>query len=373
MRIAFTGGGTGGHFYPLIATAEAIEDACNERALVEPELYYLGPKPFDSLALAEHDIIHKPSPAAQSGFLNAITNILGIIRSVLQLYNLYPDVILSTGGWAAFPTLYAAKLLHIPVIIYDADATPGKVSLWSSSFAQWIAVAHADAAPRFPNKVQTKIANIGHPIRKEIEGFAREGGHEFLHIDPNVPTIFIMGGSQGAQTINNTVLDTLPDLVTRYNIVHQAGKANLDEVRGISGVVLKDSPHKERYRVFGLLNTLAIRMAAGTASVVIARAGSGTIFEVASWGIPAILVPIPLDVSHDQTDNAFSYARAGGAIVIEQQNLTPHVLSAEIDRLINDPELRNKMSESAKKFARPDAAKKLATIILETAVAHEPV
>jgi UDP-N-acetylglucosamine--N-acetylmuramyl-(pentapeptide) pyrophosphoryl-undecaprenol N-acetylglucosamine transferase len=180
-----------------------------------------------------------------------------------------------------------------------------------------------------------------------------------------------MGGSQGAVAINEVVLDALPDLVESYNVVHQAGTANLDEVAGVASVILKDSRHAQRYVPFGLLNTLAIRMAAGIATLIVSRAGSGTIFEVASWGIPAIMIPIPSDISHDQTENAFSYARAGGCIVIEQQNLSPHVLSAEIKRIVDNPEVRAKMSEAARAFAKPQAARKIATVILETALDHE--
>ena len=182
-----------------------------------------------------------------------------------------------------------------------------------------------------------------------------------------------MGGSQGAVAMNETVLSALPALVERYNVVHQAGTANHDEVEGIANVVLRDSPYKERYRSFGLLNTLALRMTAGIASVIVSRAGSGTIFEIASWKIPAILVPIPTEISHDQTENAFSYSRAGAATVLEQRNLTPHLLVAEIGRIMDDEALRNQMREAAATFARPAAGKKIAEILLETALEHEKV
>ena len=379
MRIVLVGGGTGGHFYPLIAVAEAIEDITEEKKLIEPELYYVGPKPFDGPALLDHAIEYIPSSAGKIHRFGAILNVIwaiptaiGIVRSTLQLYRLYPDVVFSTGGYAAFPTLCAARLLHIPVIIYDADAEPGRVSLWSAKFARWIGIAHPDAAVKFPEKVRHKIARIGHPIRKEIESPAKEGGYEFLKLDASVPTVFIIGGSQGARAINGVVLDALGELVNAYNIIHQTGTANLEEVNNISSVVLKDSKHADRYRAFGLLNTLAMRMAAGIADIVVARAGSGTIFEIASWGKPAILVPIPEDVSHDQVNNAFSYARAGAAVVIEQHNLAPHILIAEIGRVLTDAKLREQMSKAAKEFARPQAARKIADILLETALEHEP-
>jgi UDP-N-acetylglucosamine--N-acetylmuramyl-(pentapeptide) pyrophosphoryl-undecaprenol N-acetylglucosamine transferase len=380
MKIVLVGGGTGGHFYPLIAVAEALQDLSKERKLLEPELFYLGPTPFDERALLEHDIEYMPSSAGKlhrdrsiGNVAGMFTSFFGIMRATFQLFGLYPDVIFSSGGYAAFPTLYAAKLLKIPVAIYDADATPGRVSIWSSKFARWIALAHPEAAARFPEKIRFRIAQTGHPIRKEIELPAKEGGYEFLKLDPSAPTVFIMGGSQGAVAINEVVLDALPDLVASYNVIHQAGSANLEEVARVASVILKDSPRRDRYVPFGLLNTLALRMAAGIATVVVARAGSGTIFEVASWGLPAIMVPIPSDISHDQTENAFSYARAGGCVVVEQHNLTPHVLNAEIKRIIDDPALRDKMSQAAHAFAKPQAARKIATVLLDTALDHESV
>jgi UDP-N-acetylglucosamine--N-acetylmuramyl-(pentapeptide) pyrophosphoryl-undecaprenol N-acetylglucosamine transferase len=380
MRIVLLGGGSGGHFYPLIAVAEALEDLTKERRLIEPELYYLGPKPFDETTLLEHDIVYLPSAAGKVRRYASVFNIIGffptlwgILKSIVQLYKLYPDVVLSTGGYAAFPALYAARLLRIPVVAYDADATPGRVSLWSSKFARFIGVAHPEAAAQFPETMRHKIALTGHPIRREIEKPAAEGGYEFLKLEKGIPTVLVLGGSQGARAINEVVLDALPELVASYNVIHQAGNENVMETSAIAKLVLKASPFLERYRTFGLLNALALRMAAGAASLVVARAGSGTIFEVASWGLPAILIPIPEDISHDQTHNAFSYARSGAAVVIEQRNLAPHILVAEIKRIIDDKAKISAMSTAAHAFAKPDAAQKIATILLSTSLEHEPV
>ncbi len=380
MRIVLVGGGSGGHFYPLIAVVEAIEDICKERTLVEPEFLYIGPLAFDPEALIVHNIDYIPSNAGRIRRYPSILNVLsvfangiGVIRSTLQLFNIYPDVVFSTGGFAAFPTLFAARILRIPVVIYDADAEPGRVSLWSSKFARWIALAHPFAAEKFPEKTRDRIARVGHPIRREIIDPAKEGGIEFLKLDPAVPTIFIMGGSQGARAINEVVLDALTELVSEFNIVHQVGSANVKEVSDIASVILKDSRFASRYKIFSLLNALALRMTAGISSLVVARAGSGTIFEVASWGIPAIFIPIPKDISHDQTENAFSYARKDAAVVIEQHNLTPHLLVAEIRRLMGDQNEREKMANAARAFAQPEAARKIATVLLEIAISHEPV
>lgn len=160
MKIVFGGRGSGGHFYPLIAIAEALEDISKEKRLIEPELFYIGPPPFDHAALLEHEIEYRPSPAGRLRRYPSILNVLdlfktffGVIASIFQLFRLFPDVVFSTGGFAAFPTLYAARILGIPVIIYDADAAPGRVSLWSASFARWIALAHPDAAEQFPKNI----------------------------------------------------------------------------------------------------------------------------------------------------------------------------------------------------------------------------
>jgi len=378
MKIVLAGGGTGGHFYPLIAVSEAIEDLAKEKALIEPSLYYIGPKPFDSSALVEHDISYVQNSAGKlrkySSFLNFFDLFRtgwGVIKATGHLYTIYPDVVFSTGGYAAYPVLVAARLLAIPVIIYDADASPGRVSLWSSKFAKWISLAHPDAAKSFPEKVRDKIARVGHPIRKEIEKPAPDGGHEFLKLDRSVPTVFIMGGSQGATSINEVVLDALPEMVKNYNVVHQTGATHLEEVTRLGKLVLQDSAFQGRYRPFGLLNTLALRMAAGISSLVVARAGSGTIFEIASWGVPSILIPIPKDISHDQTENAYSYSRNGAAVVMEQKNLTPHLLQSEIARIISEPSIAKRMAAQALAFSRPQSAMKIAKIIIETALEHE--
>lgn len=378
MKIVLTGGATGGHFYPLIAVVEGIEEICTEKRLIEPETFFMGPAPFDLVALQEHDIEYRPTGGAtirkdgkesRVGYLKLA---ISIVRTFPQLFSIYPDVVFSTGSYSAFPTLFCARLLRIPVVIYDADAKPGRVSLWSSRFARWIALGQADAVAAFPEKIRDRIARTGHPIRHTILEPAREGGHEFLHLDPSVPTLFVMGGSQGARTINEAVLDALPDLLMQYNVIHQTGANNFDEVKGIASVSLRNHPHLERYRPFALLNALAMKMSAGITTLILARAGSGTIFEIASWGLPSILVPIPLDVSHDQTENAFSFARGGGAVVIEQYNLTPHLLRAEIDRIIGNEDVRAKMSAAAKEYSRPGAGRKIAEILLETALEHEP-
>ena len=199
----------------------------------------------------------------------------------------------------------------------------------------------------------------------------REGAHNYLNLSPDIPTILILGGSSGAKAINKMVLNALPLLIEKYQMIHQAGKENINHVNDVASVILKNSPYRDRYRAFGYLNQLALRMSAGIASVVVTRAGSNTIAEVAAWGLPAIVIPIPEEISHDQTDNAFTYAGTGAAIVMKQRNLTPNLLVSEIERIMSNPEIQSQMTEAANKFAKPDAARKIARILLDIALKHE--
>lgn len=375
MKILFTGGGSGGHFYPIIATAEAINDAVRERKLIEPKLYYAAPEPYDKEMLIANNITFVQTSAGKMrnyfsilNFFDSFKTAWGIFRSILRVFFLYPDVVFGTGGYASFPTLLAAKLFRIPVVIYATDAEPSRVNRWAGKFAEKIAVSYASASEFFPKE---KVAHTGNPVRKALLLPAREGSFEFLGFKREIPVLLVVGGSQGAQTVNEAILAALPQLLEKYQVVHQTGEANLKDVEGRARVALGNTLLMERYKAYGYLNDLATRMAAGASSMVIARAGSGTIFEIASWGLPSILVPIPEPISHDQTKNAFDYARTGACVVIEQNNLTPGLLVSEVDRIMSDDHLKMKMGNAARSFSRPDSAKLIADAILDIALSHE--
>jgi UDP-N-acetylglucosamine--N-acetylmuramyl-(pentapeptide) pyrophosphoryl-undecaprenol N-acetylglucosamine transferase len=179
-----------------------------------------------------------------------------------------------------------------------------------------------------------------------------------------------LGGSQGAQHINDAIIEGLPELLNRYQVIHQTGRDNIEEIKSTTGVILKDHSYSYRYHPFDYLNELALRMSAGIADVVISRAGS-TIFEIAAWGVPSIIIPLPTSVSHDQTANAFAYARTGAASVIEDNNLSAHIVIGEIDRIHNSPVIQETMRQKAKEFARLDSAELIADAILDLALEHE--
>ncbi|MGH7141517.1 MAG: UDP-N-acetylglucosamine--N-acetylmuramyl-(pentapeptide) pyrophosphoryl-undecaprenol N-acetylglucosamine transferase [Minisyncoccia bacterium] len=376
MKILFTAGGTGGHFYPIIAVAEAVEDISDEQKLVEPQLYYAAPTPYDRQMLAAHEITFVPTAAGKirryfsiRNFFDLFKTSWGILRSVIHVFFLYPDVVFGKGGYGSFPMLLAAKLFRIPVVIHESDAVPGRVNAWAGKFAAYIAISFDETSKYFP---KDKVALTGVPVRKAVRFPAPDGAHEFLKLEKEIPTILVLGGSQGAAALNDCILEALPELLPKYQIVHQAGAGNSKEIEGRAKIILVGSPFADRYKPLGYLNDLAMKMSAGVAKVVVSRAGS-TIFEIALWGMPSILVPLPPDVAADdhQTKNAYAYARTGAASVIEQQNLLPGVLVAEIDRIITRPDVAAHMSEAAKYFSRPDAAKVIAQKLLDIGLSHE--
>ena len=375
MKILFTGGGTGGHFYPIIAVAQALNERVKERKVIPPKLYYMGPDKYNPRALFDNELEFVRTPAGKIrryfsllNITDAVKTAVGCLSATLSMYRIYPDVVFSKGGYASFPALFAAKMLRIPVIIHESDSKPGRVNAWAGKFAVKVAVAYPSAAKYFK---EDKVAFTGLPIRSEIAEPLSNGAHEFLKLEPGTPVVFVLGGSLGSLAINDAVVSALPELLNRYQVIHQVGRKNIEPVKEMISVVLKDHQYSYRYHPFDFLNELAMRMSAGVADVIVSRAGS-TIFEIAAWGVPSIIIPLPESVSHDQTTNAFAYAESGAASVIEEDNLSSHILAEEIDRIYNNQAIKQTMKERAKAFARLDSAGiVIADAILDIALEHE--
>ena len=376
MKILFTGGGTGGHFYPIISIAQSIRDQAKERKILMPAMYYMAPTKYNPRALFDNELEYVYVPAGKIRRYFSLLNItdifktaFGCVSAVVKLFSIYPDVVFGKGGYASFPALFAARVLRIPVIIHESDSRPGKVSTWIAGYAKKIAISYESASQYFKTDPK-KIAFTGNPIRKEITQPLVSGAYEFLKLEQNTPTILILGGSQGSQTINDVMIQSLPELLNRYQIIHQTGKKNLSEMKSTSAIILKDHPYAYRYHPFDYLNELAMRMSAGVADVIVSRAGS-TIFEIAAWGKPSIIIPLPNSISLDQTANAFAYAQTGAASIIEENNMTAHILIEEINRIHDNPSIKQTMAQKAKDFSRLDSAQVIAGAILDIALSHE--
>ena len=374
MKILLTGGGTGGHFYPLIAIAEELRSIAKERKLLNSEIYFMSDAPYNRSILFDNGIEFVKVPTGKYrryfsmlNFFDIFKTMWGVVSGFMNVFRIYPDVVFSKGGYASFPALFAARLLKIPVVIHESDTVPGKVNLWAGAFAQKIAVSYPDAESYFP---KGRVAWTGNPVRKEVALTIHDGVTERFNFDSNIPIILILGGSQGSEKINEALLSTLPQLVSLYQIIHQTGTRNFKEVSETANVILGDNPNKTHYFPKEYLSPLDLRMSAGIASLVITRAGS-TLFEIATWGVPAIVIPITSSNGDHQRKNAFAYARTGAGVVIEENNLTPEILLSQIDSLMKDSLKREKMTLATRSFAKTDAAHVIADEIINIALTHE--
>ena len=382
MKIVFVGGGTGGHFYPLIAVAQEVDRYAQENQLLQPKKYYFGPVPYDEKALYGVDMRYVYCSAGKmrrtkdlgsriKNMVSFLPILFGMLKALINLFIIFPDVVFSKGGYASFPTLWAARLIRIPVVIHESDAVLGRVTRWSASFAQYIAIAYPEAEKGLSEKEQSKTAIIGVPMRREVLHNPLAEAYKLLRLDPEVPTVAVLGGSSGAQYVNDNLLDVLPKLLEKYQVVHQTGTQHIAAVTEETKSYLRMFQNTHTYLPVASLNAYHMRALYSVADILLTRAGSGTLHEIAEWGIPSIIIPIRDEVSHDQRTNAYAYARAAGGTVIEEQNLAPHLLISEVDRVLSNKELHRELSEKAKTFAKPDAAKKAARILVDILKSHE--
>lgn len=369
MRIGLVGGGSGGHFYPLLAVAEELQQTAQQ-----PRLYYFGPSPYNKTELTPRDIEYVYCPAGKIRRYFSVQNVIDLFRTFFglfvalwQLYRVYPDVVFSKGSYTAVPILFAAKLLCIPVVIHESDTTPGRANKLAKGFARYIGVAYDDAAPFFPKE---KTALVGIPLRSELK-VALEDPFAVLGIPNDKPLLYITGGSLGAERLNNLVLQSLDELLPHYRIFHQIGDTNYGDVERTAKGLLQNSPLATDYYLSKTITAEQVHALMTAASVIVTRAGSTTLFEIAYHGKPSVVVPIPEDVSRDQRTNAYTYARSGAAVVLEEHNLTDDLLTNTIQSIMTSPEKQQQMSTAAKNFFIPDAAKNIANALISIGTEHE--
>jgi len=369
-RIVLVGGGSGGHFYPLIAVAERLNDFKTQG--MDLELYYMGPEPYNQDALTENNIQFVTIPTGKRrkyfsvlNFFDIFKVFFGLFFAIAKLYKIYPDIVFSKGGYTSVPVVLAAWILRIPIMIHESDTKPGTANKLGAKLARYIAISFDDAAKFFPEK---KTALTGIPLRKAFL-LSEENPRQKMGLPEGKPLLFITGGSLGAQRINRLVLESLDDLLPNYAILHQTGEKNEETVRQTSAQLITNTDLLAHYYVKGTLTGDEMHLAQSAASIIISRAGTGTIFEIAQKGKPSILIPIPEDISHDQHTNAYAYARSGAASVLEEANLTDGLLTSEINRIMGDTETYQAMGLAAKTFAGTDAAKTIADTLI--GITHE--
>jgi len=359
-RILLTGGGSGGHVSPLLAVAEELKRLAGS----EIKLFYIGPRDNWNEEFENVEIkVYKIAGAKLRRYFDPRNLIdipkffIGFFQALFRLYFLMPDVVFSKGGTGALPVVLAARFYFIPVVIHDSDSIPGLVNRVSSRFAKKIFIAFRTAANYFPGK---EVELLGNPIRTSLivnRPPSTEVAKTRIGLKPEEPLVVFLGGSQGAVPINDFVFNNFEKLISFTRIFHQVGTINLNEAERLRNM-------NERYRYGGIIDAEQMKAVLAAADVVVSRAGSAAIFEIASFGKPSILIPLPEAASDHQRLNAYEYARNGAAIVIEQNNLSLGIIKLEIEKILNNPAVREEMSRAAQGFAKPEAAEAIAKRIL---------
>jgi len=372
MKILFTGGGTGGHLFPIIAIVREIRSIYTKADKLE--FYYLGPKDeFSSLLLTQEGInvttIFAGKVRRYLSIASIFQNIidvffktpLGLLQAFFHIFLVAPDVILSKGGYGSIPAVIAGWILQVPIFLHESDVVPGSTNKFLSRFALEIFVSFpVKETEFFP---QRKMIATGNPVRKEITQGSLEEAKGLFKLTGEKPIVLILGGSQGSQRINDMLLQTMPEIFMDVELIHQAGTKNAEQVKAEANVVIPDNL-KKYYHPYSFLTEEGLRHAYQAASLVVSRAGSGSIFEIAAVGKPSILIPLSGSAQNHQLKNAYAYADKEAAIVIEEPNLTPHFFLERIKFLLaNQPKLKA-MSEAAREFSRPQAGRIIAEYIL---------
>jgi len=373
MKVVVTGGGTGGHIYPALAVAEALK-----RIRPDVEARYIG-----GTSGPEAQIV----PAAGLPFYGVTTRKLrkllspGTAGVLLALWKGYreaaaclrefaPEVVISTGGYVAAAAALAAARQRIPTVILAPDAVPGRTNRLVSRRATRICVWFEETARRFPAE---KTVATGVPIRADIiSPKSPAEARRALGLAEEPFTVLVLGGSQGAQRLNEIVLDTVVRMAKEgelhtTQILHQTGERNFQAICEAAKEKMADlglPDPKSMCFLRAYFDSEQIPLAYRAADLVICRCGVSTLAEVTANGLPSILVPLPTAYADHQTANARAIVRGKGGILLPQDSLTPERLASTVRELRNDPERRARMSAASFALGKPDAADRVARIAL---------
>jgi len=383
MKAIFTGGGTGGHIFPIIAVARELTNIYLQKTQLASgnskkenlELFYLGPKseigPEAEMLLKQEGIKIKYILAGKlrryfgievvfQNIIDIFKTPIGILQSFSFLFWKAPDLIFSKGGYGSFPVVFSGKLLGIPIFLHESDIEPGLANKKIGKYASIIFISFPNTG-FFPAK---KMVLSGNPIRRELLEGSIDDAKKLFQLTSSKPVILIIGGSQGAQKINDLVLNILPKLLENFEIIHQTGSKNFKEVESGADVMI-NKDLKKYYHPFPFLEEKNLKHALAVCDLIVSRAGSGSIFEIAALEKPSILIPLSGSAQNHQIKNAYAYAENRAAIVMEEISLTPHFFLQTIKNILENQKEMENIKKAAKNFSKPDAAKKIANYIMD--------
>jgi UDP-N-acetylglucosamine--N-acetylmuramyl-(pentapeptide) pyrophosphoryl-undecaprenol N-acetylglucosamine transferase len=361
MRIVITGGGTGGHVFPAIAVADELRSR-------EPttHLLYVGKRGgFEERAAASAGLDFHPITVAgwarvgaYRKVLAALKLVLGFMQAFAALARFRPQVVLGTGGYVSFPVVAAAVLLRIPTVIHEQNRYPGLANKVLARFVRHIAATYEDETGSFPPQ---KCTLTGMPLRRDIvEQVGTQVAPANFGLDQSKCTVLLLGGSQGAHSLNVAMMDAMNMLAPdRYQVLFMTGKDDLEMVSERAG----QSPMNSCVREF--FEDIAEAYAAS--DLVVCRAGASTLAELTAFGLPSILVPYPYSAGGHQEANSRAMVEAGASRMILDSELNGPKLAGLIEEIAGNAQLLDSVKEESRALARPHAAGEIADILIESA------
>lgn len=363
MRIIITGGGTGGHLFPALAIAEALR-----RRRPEVEILFVGGDriearvvPAEGWPFARIRARGLPRRAGLAAAAALAITAVGTLQALRLLRRWRPDAVVATGGYVCVPVGCAAALLGVPLGVQEQNLRPGLATRLIARWARWVSIPHPGAAERLRAR-RTEVTGI--PLRRRALEGDREQGLSRWGLDPGRFTLLVLGGSQGALSLNRAVC-RLGDLLmfeSGLQILHQTGTEHAHWVAREIGHREHIGPPALRHVAVPFLDDIADAYAC--ADLVLSRAGACTLAEVTAWGLPSILVPYPSAAEGHQEDNADVLVRAGAAVLVPDADLGGTALVAAVQALMADPPRRKRMADAGRALGRPDASAAVADLVL---------
>jgi UDP-N-acetylglucosamine--N-acetylmuramyl-(pentapeptide) pyrophosphoryl-undecaprenol N-acetylglucosamine transferase len=356
IHIAFTGGGTGGHIYPGLAVAAALQK------LIPCRIFWIGSASgMDRSLVSRAGLEFFGIPAGKLRRYFSFKNISDILKigagffaARRLLKREKPALLFSKGGFVSVPPCMAAASLGIPVFTHESDYSPGLATRINIRFARQILTAYEETARFFPERFRNRVHALGNPVREEFRSADPAKGRAFLGIGGEGRVLLVLGGSQGAREINELVREALPALTRYYVVVHQTGPH--------SGW---DLPAGDRYRPYPyIMEELPHVLAA--AELVLGRSGAGTLWECAALGKPMVLIPLAGSGTRgDQVENARYFEKAGAAVVLRGPALSAEALEKAVASLAEDEAARASMAASSERIGAGGSADRIARLMVD--------
>lgn len=296
---------------------------------------------------------------------------LGVLLSLWHMWRIMPDAVISKGGYGSIPVVLTSTFYRVPVLLHESDAVAGLAVRFMGSLAAVITVGFAQTRHNIMFYKQKTVVT-GTPVRSGFAMISKEEAKRELGMDNKMPILLVMGGSQGAEQINEVLLQILPSLIKDMKIIHIAGEKHVARVKEAAEQVLKNSPHKSNYAVHGFIKE-RIENVIAAADLILSRAGATALAEFARMGKAVIAIPLPAAAQDHQRRNVEEYEKASAIRVIDPVNLGKALLERNIRDLMKDRELRDTMSVNIVKLDHPKAAREIVTLAYRLAAGFVPI